>query len=219
MADKLGDEVDVEIIDPATGLPTDDPTLAEAIRRNVHYITRHGKTIVQWRPFIRPLRTYTDIPEHFGFTQAETQTFMKMCNETLVPISVVCKIWGKSYEYGMKFIQAKKIPIFMDPFSSKPHVFSGDVVRALESCRIDMEKDGGAWPKYLLWARKRMEKTKVKNRDKTAKRRGIPVPQFADGSEDQDGGAKRLDDAGTVLEAAPRESEPQEVHAKDSSHA
>jgi hypothetical protein len=212
MADKLEGEVDVEVIDPATGLPTDDPTLAAAIKRNVHFVTRRGKTVVQWRPFIRPLRTYTDIPAHFGFTEAEAQTFMKMCNESLVPLSVVCKVWGKPYEYGMKFIIAKQIPVFMDIFGNKPHVFSGDLTRAIESCRIDMEKDGGAWPKYFLWVRKQLNSKKAKKDGKKAQRRSGSIPGSPDGAADEDGGKERLDDAAAVLETAPRQPEPQKVH-------
>ena len=142
------------ILDPITGEPPKDRTLAIAISEGKHYITKRGKprTVVDWYRFMEKRRHYKEIPRYFGLTDQEVETYMKICYEALVPINVIGKLWGRAeLKATIRFLQAKKIPVYRPPFDNGHayYVFSGDIVRAIESCRIDMEADSGAWPKYM----------------------------------------------------------------------
>ena len=169
-------------INPVTHLPEEDATIAAAIREGHHYITKRGKprVIVQWQKFMRSRRHYTEIPRYFGMTDEEVQVYMKICNEALVNIRMIGRVWGKhTLKEILEFIDAKQIPVYRWP-SKIPKgyfVFSGDIVRAIKSCQIDMNADGGAWPKYMRWAERREERNKTwRERAKLERETGIKRP-------------------------------------------
>lgn len=172
------------VINPVTQLPEEDVTIATAIREGNHYITRRGKprVVVQWHKFMKSRRHYQEIPRYFGLTDQEVQTYMKICNEALVSIRIIGRVWGKhTLEEIIEFVQMKEIPIYRWPKKGRVEyfIFSGDIVRAVESCRIDLKADGGAWPKYMIrkeGARKRAER----------KREAL---RYADRSEGHDAGS------------------------------
>ena len=168
-------------INPITQLPEEDPTVAAAIRENCIYITQKGKPrlIIHWRKFMRSRRHYKDVPKNFGLTDAEVQAYMKICNEALVNVKIIGRVWGKhNLDEILQFCALKEIPIYRYPTDNGTyHVFSGDIVRAIESCRLDMKADGAAWQKYILWAEKKKEMDKRrKERARIAKETGIPRP-------------------------------------------
>lgn len=173
------------IINPATGLVETDETARVAIKNGFYYICRSGRGTIQWSR-MRPCYTadYTKIPRDFGLTEAEAQTMMKMAHERMVPLDYIGKLWGKKYEWVMRFIMAKKIPLFKEPLSPySVYVFSGDVVRAIESCKLDMEKDGGFWPRWMIKKKEADKRQRRKERrDAEAKKaaeseRGTPAVQ------------------------------------------
>ncbi len=142
------------VLDPVTQEPPKDRTLAIAIREGNHYITKMHpvRTVVQWHKFMKSRRHYAEIPAYFGLTEEEAQTWMKVCKEEWVNVSVVGKVLGHRERIKtIKFLRAKHVPVFKNPSESGGfYVFTGDLTRAIHSCMIDLNADGGAWAKYLM---------------------------------------------------------------------
>jgi len=175
MAGMESQEENRVVIDPVTQEPVEDPTLAQAIREDAHWITRRGRPItkVSWSKFMKKRRTYQGIPTYFGLTDREVQTYMKISREALVPISIIGRVWGRNHmKHIVEFLRMKHVPVYRWPSGKGKfgyHVFSGDIVRAVESCRIDMEADGGAWPKYMI----RSDRIRKKRAKYAAERKAI----------------------------------------------
>jgi len=160
------------VLDPVTAEPIKDETLAIAVKEGTHWITRRGKprTVVDWDRFLKSRRTHMAIPRYYHFTDRQVQLHMKIKDkDTLTPIAVIGAVWGRRMmREVLYFITAKKMPVYRWPkLGGSWYVFYGDILRAIESCEVDIEKDGGAWQKYLL----KREHWNKKARDKNADRR------------------------------------------------
>jgi len=197
-ADKWHSELDGKgtgVIDPLTGNEVTDQTLAIAIKEGTHYITKYRpRTVVQWSRFMKPRRTYRQIPKYTGISDEEAQVFQKIKHEAMVPITMIGAVWGK---YGLKavmeFIVAKQLPVYRWPNLKAGrtgyYVWCGDIVRAIKSCEIDLHADGDAWIKYMMRSYrneriKRQRKEEKRAKSQAAAAGGGPDP----GSTGGDGG-------------------------------
>ena len=136
-----------QVKDPSTGRPIDDPVLRLAVKEG-HYRLVNGKVQIHWAGLMKNRRTYDRIPKYHPLTEQEAALLHQLREETFVGISRVSEILGyKTLEAGVRFLARKRVPVFR--ISGKNLVFSGDVVRAIESCRIDTAADWGVWERYL----------------------------------------------------------------------
>lgn len=159
------------VIDPSTGDAVTNPILALAIKEGHFYKVKRGapRTVVEWSAFMKKRRTYQNVPRNFGLTDEEVTLFVKCSKEVLVPIQMILRIWGKdTMRECVDFIVRKKIPVYrwpaVNPTRHGYFVFSGDIVRAIKSCQIDLEADHGAWQAYMIRVSTNYEKAKKKAR-------------------------------------------------------
>jgi hypothetical protein len=180
------------VINPATGLPEEDDTAKLAIKNGFYYVTKKGRGVIEWGRMRTAYKyDYTAIPENYGFTEQQAQIMMKLAHEKFVPLVFIARQWDKPYKWAIQFVQAKKIPVFKEPIPPYGYVcFSGDIVRALETCMLDFEKDGQFWPRYILRehemerrrkanAKKRANEARANQPHEVDQRSGPPVEEHA----------------------------------------
>lgn len=124
------------IINPVTGAPETDPLRRFAIKNNFWYVNKRGEFCVNWNGIKRTVYPHWDIPRYFGFTEEERELYYKLCSESFYPLRSVAYLLGlKTPKQGIKFVFDADIPLYR--INNILYVFSGDIVRAVNACRVD----------------------------------------------------------------------------------
>ncbi len=141
---------------PITGGPIFDPILRLAVKEG-HYKIVRGKLRIHWPGLMESRRTYERIPTYTPLTQEQAEFLNQLSEDLFVSTSWISDRLGHTtVTPTVKFLTQKKVPIYR--LSGKNVIFAGDIVRAIESCRIDMEADSGLWGRYLMHVAGRLDR-------------------------------------------------------------
>lgn len=127
-------------IDPITGKEVTDPLTRFAMKNGTSYITKKypQRLTFKKQETGKLIMPHWDIPNYFGFTERERYTYYKLCAESFYPLRSVAYLLSMARpSYGVAFVLSHKIPIYK--IDRRMYVFSGDIVRAIESRRIKTE--------------------------------------------------------------------------------
>ena len=137
-----------ETRNPVTGEVILDPILRLAVKEG-HYRIVKGKLRIHWAGLMESRRTYNQIPDYGRpLTPNETELLRKLRADTFIGVSIVSELLGyKTLEAGIKFLLRREVPIYR--IAGTYRVLSGDVLRAIESCRLETDGGWGVWERYL----------------------------------------------------------------------
>lgn len=131
--DPLEDEI---ILNPVTQEAETDPARRYAIKNGFWYINKQGQFCMNWNGIKRAVYPHWEIPRYFGFNPEERELYYKLCSESFYPLRSVGFLLGLPLpSRGVKFVFDADIPIYR--IQNVLYVFSGDIVRAINACRID----------------------------------------------------------------------------------
>ncbi len=123
-----------------------DPVKILAIREGAWVINKFGEFRIEWRLLMRSRRTYRDIPEYAKLTAQQIDLYHKLHEGDFMPLRAACLILGTSTQLrAWSILRAKKVPVYKFPPSDGLHILSTDFVKMVDSCKIDLEAEGGVW--------------------------------------------------------------------------
>lgn len=113
------------------------------------YWTAPDKSRIKYEPLRTIKNRRPTPPEYHGLTLEEAAVYDRLRNEAMVLLNNVREALGMQSSGTLhNWLSAMKVPIFLIGHHYK--VFSGDIVRAVEACRIPTEgTDGLAWTGYF----------------------------------------------------------------------
>jgi hypothetical protein len=136
-----------DVRDPVTGQLIEDPVLRLAVREG-HFRIRNGKTQIHWAGLMRGRRPEGKFPEYIPMTEEQAGFLHQLSEETFITVRQVSNmLCYRTLEAGIRFLTNRKVPIYR--IGRKYVVLSGDVIRAIESCRVDTAADWGLWSRYF----------------------------------------------------------------------
>lgn len=133
---------------PITGQIILDPVLAVAVAYG-HYAIRGGTLYVTWDRFLEHLRHKFSVPEYYGLTPLEANTYRKLFKESMVRADLVFRYFSLKNTRGNRaavteWMFERKIPKF--DIGGIQLIFAGDLIRALQSSKIpDEGQDSIFW--------------------------------------------------------------------------
>ena len=196
----------IEIRHPKTGAVVTNPAEKLAIIEGAYYFDHENKFKVRWGALVRE-RLIAHLPKTFGLTPEEAVLWGKVASDTLIRIHELRTLIPFSYGQLCMILLQARIPVYrMGSTNGELFVFHGDIVRLIETSRIDVDAERGLLGNWLLaWARgQEAQRAHLIRRGPNPVRRKQKNPKgkFARGYQPRPG-RERAEDHGGDGEARP----------------